>query len=67
MHRADLAEAGAAEVARQFEHAALLLEGLALNADDLIGFAAGRILTDAKCFAERARKAAERHAREETA
>jgi hypothetical protein len=63
--RADLIEAGPAEVAQQFRKTADLLEGLANNAEDFIGFGAARVLVDAGWVAEEACAIAEGYAKEE--
>jgi hypothetical protein len=63
--RADLIEAGPAEMAQQFRKTAQLLDGLATYAEDIIGFGAGRLLTDARWAAEEACAIAGDHAKEE--
>jgi hypothetical protein len=65
--RADLIEAGPAEMAQQFRKTAQLLDGLATYADDIIGFGAGRVLTDARWAAEEACVIAEDYAKGEGA
>jgi hypothetical protein len=52
--QADLANAGAEEIARQFRKTAQLLDGLAVQAEHFIGFGAARLLTDARWAAEEA-------------
>jgi hypothetical protein len=63
--RADLIEAGPAEMVQQFRKTAQLLDGLATYADYIIGFGAGRVLLDARRLAEEACEIAEDHAGEE--
>jgi hypothetical protein len=65
--RADLIEAGPAEMARQFRKTAHLLDGLAVEADHFIGFGAARVLTDARWAAEEACVIAEDYAKGEGA
>jgi hypothetical protein len=63
--RADLIEAGPAEMARQFRKTADLLEGLADHAEDFIGLGAARVLVDARWIAEEACVIARDYAEEE--
>jgi hypothetical protein len=65
--RADLVEAGPAEMAEQFRKTASLLDGLAVQAEDIIGFGAGRVLTDARWAAEEVCVIAEDYAAKEEA
>ena len=65
--RADLANAGAEEMARQFRKTAQLLDGLAVQAEHFIGFGAARVLTDARWAAEEACVIAEDYAKGEAA
>ena len=65
--RADLANAGAEEMARQFRKTAHLLDGLAAHAEHFIGFGAARVLTDARWLAEEACVIAEDYAKGEGA
>lgn len=64
---ADLAEAGAGEMARQLRKTAQLVDGLAAGAEDFIGFGAARVLTDARRAAEEACAIAEYYAKGEGA
>ena len=64
---ADLANAGAEEMAEQFRKTASLLDGLAVQADHFIGFGAARVLTDARWAAEEACVIAEDYAKREGA
>lgn len=65
--RADLIEAGPAEMVRQFRATAHLLEGLADHSDFFIGFGATRVLVDARWIAEEACEIAEGYASESVA
>jgi hypothetical protein len=65
--RADLIEAGPAEAAQQFRQTADLLEGLANNAEDFIGFGVARVPVDARWVAEEACAIAENYTKEESA
>jgi hypothetical protein len=65
--RADLIEAGPAEMAEQFRRTASLLDGLAVQAEHFIGFGAARVLTDARWAAEEACVIAEDYAKGEGA
>jgi hypothetical protein len=65
--RADLIEADPAEMAQQFRKTAQLLDGLAVQAEDFIGFGAARVLTDARWVAEEACVIAEDYAKGEGA
>jgi hypothetical protein len=63
--RADLIEAGPAEMVGQFRKTAHLLDGLATHAEHFIGFGAACVLVDARRIAEEACEIAEDHAGEE--
>ncbi len=62
--RDDFAEKGAEELARGFKRAELLLRGLALHAEEAIGYGTVCVLYDAIDQARRARRVAESYIEE---